>query len=325
MPRQQVGTDEDNVVGKKRRLTDTVITETLCYSKHCQTTVSLSVCRHQIPSVLNRFHGGQWSSMILTSPPRSKDQKDNWEKDNTAQNNKKQLDVHPNAAMIQNQNPNPWISCGSYILRSFQCISTSYDFSMMIRIIQDCGSSSSKVEIRPHHQAHPPHPSHVAAPLGFPVVVRWRTQPLHVARSLTSLPPNGQWLRRECFVSVEPGRPRALMIEVVVVHSEEDISHALPKRMANEDVTRMQCRTAADIVSTYSVHAIQYSAMRQYASAQKHKWPLNRQRWLIYRQLGQHSIDLTMGNEKVHKRKFSMVWTSDSEQSINILYWRFVF
>ena len=152
----------------------------------------------------------------------------------------------------------------------------------MIRIIQDHVSSSPKVEIRPHHQAHPPH---VAAPLGSPVVVRWRAQPLHAARSLTNLPPNRQWLQRECFASVEPDRPRALMIEVVVVHSDENDSHALPKRMTNENVTRMQCRTKADIVSTYRLHAIQYSAMPQYTSAQKEKWELNLQRWFIYRQL----------------------------------------
>ena len=66
------------------------------------------------------------------------------------------------------------------------------------------------------------------------------------------------------------------MIEIVVVHSDEDDSHALPKRMTNEDVTRMQCCSAADIVSTYSLQAIQYSAMRQDTSAQKDKWPLNR-------------------------------------------------
>ena len=123
---------------------------------------------------------------------------------------------------------------------------------MMIRIIQDHASSSSKVEIRPHHQAHPPH---VAAPLGSLVVVQWHAQPLRVARSLTSLTPNRQWLRRECFASVEPDRLRALMTEVVAVRSDEDDSHALPKRMINEDVTRMQSRTAADIVSTYSPHA----------------------------------------------------------------------
>ena len=46
------------------------------------------------------------------------------------------------------------------------------------------------------------------------------------------------------------------MIEVVVICSGEDHSHALPKRMTNEDVTRMQSRIAADIVSTYSLHAI---------------------------------------------------------------------
>ena len=62
-------------------------------------------------------------------------------------------------------------------------------------------------------------------------------------------------------MSVEPDRPRALMTEVVVVHSDEDDSHALPKRMTNEDVTRMQCRIAADIVSTYNLYTIQYCAM----------------------------------------------------------------
>ena len=196
--------------------------------------------------------------MILTSPPHSKDQTINKEKDNTAQNNTKQLDVRPNAAMIQNQNPNPWIPCRSYILNSFQCIPTSHNFSMMIRIIQDYAASSSKVEIRPHHQTHPPH---IAAPLGSPVVVRWRAQALRVARSLTSLPPNGQWLQRECLASVELDRSRALMTEAVVVCNEEDDSHALPQRMANEDVTRMQCRIAADIISTYNLYTIQYCAM----------------------------------------------------------------
>ena len=126
--------------------------------------------------------------MILTSPPRSKDQTNNKEKDNTTQNRKKQLDVCPNATMIQNQNPNPWIPCGSYILNSFQCIPTSHDFSMIIRIIMDYASSFSKVKIHPHHQAHPPH---VVAPLGSPIVVGWRAQPLRVAKSLTSLPSNG--------------------------------------------------------------------------------------------------------------------------------------
>ena len=52
------------------------------------------------------------------------------------------------------------------------------------------------------------------------------------------------------------------MIEVVMVRNDEDDLHALPKRMTNEDVMRMQCRTATDIVSAYSLHAIQYSAMR---------------------------------------------------------------
>ena len=126
--------------------------------------------------------------------------------------------------------------------------------------------ASVSVEIRPHHQAHSPH---VAAPLGSLIVVRWHAQSLRVARSLTSLTPNRQWLRRECSAFVEPDSPRVLMTEVVVVRSDEDDSHALPKRMTNEDVTRMQCRTVADIVSTYSPHAIQYSAMRQYTSTQK--------------------------------------------------------
>ena len=171
----------------------------------------------------------------------------------------KQIDLCPNAAMIQNQSPNPWIPFGSYIFNSFRCIPTSHDFSIMIRIIQDHASSSSKVEIRPHHQVHSPH---VAAPLGSLVVVRWHAQSLRVARSLTSLTPNRQWLRRECSASVEPNRPRALMTEVVMVRIDEDDSHALPKRMTNEDVTRMQCCIAADIVSTYSLYAKQYSAMR---------------------------------------------------------------
>ena len=50
---------------------------------------------------------------------------------------------------------------------------------------------------------------------------------------------------------------------------DEDDSHAPPKRMTNEDVMRMQCRIAIGIVFTYSLHAKQYSAMRQYTSAQK--------------------------------------------------------
>ena len=66
------------------------------------------------------------------------------------------------------------------------------------------------------------------------------------------------------------------MTDVVVVRGDEDHSHALPKRMTNEDVTRMQCRIAIDIVFTYSLHAIHYFAVRQYTSAKKDKWPLNR-------------------------------------------------
>ena len=54
-----------------------------------------------------------------------------------------------------------------------------------------------------------------------------------------------------------------------MVRIDEDDSHAPPKRMTNEDVTRMQCRIAIGIVFTYSLHAKQYSAMRQYTSAQK--------------------------------------------------------
>ena len=61
-----------------------------------------------------------------------------------------------------------------------------------------------------------------------------------------------------------------------MVRSDEDDSYALPKRLTNEDVARMRCRSAADIASTYSIHAIQYSAMRQYTSAQKDTWPSNR-------------------------------------------------
>ena len=179
--------------------------------------------------------------MILTSPPHSKDQPNHKEKDNTTENSKKQFDVCPNAAMLQNQDPNPWIPYGSYTLNSFQCIPTSHDFSMMIRVTQSHASSSSKVEIRHHHQAHPPH---VATPLGSPIVVRWHAQPLRVARSLTSLAQNRHWLRRECSASIEPARPRALMTEVVVVRNDKDDSHALPKRIINEDVTRLQCHTA---------------------------------------------------------------------------------
>ena len=55
-----------------------------------------------------------------------------------------------------------------------------------------------------------------------------------------------------------------------MVRCDEDDSHALPKRRINEDVT------AIDIVSTYSLHSIQYSAMYPYTSAQKDKWPVNR-------------------------------------------------
>ena len=69
-------------------------------------------------------------------------------------------------------------------------------------------------------------------------------------------------MRRECLAFVELDRPRAMMIEVVVVRSDEDDSHALPKRLTNEEVTRMQCCTTANIVSTYNLYAIQYSAMR---------------------------------------------------------------
>ena len=72
----------------------------------------------------------------------------------------------------------------------------------------------------------------------------------------------------EWFASVELDRPHALMIEFVMVRSDEDDSHALPKRMTNEDVMRMQCRTAADIISTYSLYAIQCSTIHQYTSAQ---------------------------------------------------------
>ena len=79
------------------------------------------------------------------------------------------------------------------------------------------------------------------------------------------------------------------MIEVVVVRSDEDDLYALPKRMTNEDVTRIQCHTAVDIMSAYSLHAILYCPVRQYTSAQKGKWPLNLQGWLIYRQLGQYN------------------------------------
>ena len=61
-----------------------------------------------------------------------------------------------------------------------------------------------------------------------------------------------------------------------MVRSDEDDSHAPLKRMTNEDVTRMQCRIAIGIVFAYSLHAMQYSIVRQYTSAKKDKWPLNR-------------------------------------------------
>ena len=178
--------------------------------------------------------------MILTSPARSKDQTDNKEKDNTTQNNKKQLDVCPNASMIQNQNPNLWIPGGSNILGSFQCIPTSYDFSTMIRIIQDRASSSSEGENSSSSSG--------------------ASSSRH-STSLTSLSLYGQWLRRECFAFVELDRPCSLIIDVVVARSDEDDSHPVLRRMTTEDGTRMQCRTAVDIVSTYSRHAIQDCAM----------------------------------------------------------------
>ena len=74
---------------------------------------------------------------------------------------------------------------------------------------------------------------------------------------------------------VEPDRPRTTIIEVALAGSDEDDSLAVPRRMTNEDVTIIQCRVTVDIVSTYSLQAIQYCAIRQYTSAQKDKWPLN--------------------------------------------------
>ena len=58
-----------------------------------------------------------------------------------------------------------------------------------------------------------------------------------------------------------------------MVRSDEDDSVPDPKRMTNEGIKRMRCRTAAHIVSIYSLHAIQYCAMRQYTRALHVKWP----------------------------------------------------
>ena len=75
---------------------------------------------------------------------------------------------------------------------------------------------------------------------------------------------------------MEPDRPRATIIEVALARSDEDDSHAVPRRMTNEDVKIFPRRTVADIESTYSLHVILYCAVRQYTSAQKGKWSLNR-------------------------------------------------
>ena len=68
---------------------------------------------------------------------------------------------------------------------------------------------------------------------------------------------------------VEPHRPRATIIEVALARSVENDSHAVLRRVTNEDVTTIQCRIATDIVSTYSLHVTQYCAIRQYKNAQK--------------------------------------------------------
>ena len=74
----------------------------------------------------------------------------------------------------------------------------------------------------------------------------------------------------------ELDRPRATIIKVALARSDEDDWHVVPRRMTNEDFTIIQCRIAADTVSTYSLHTIQYCDMRQYTSAQKDKWSFNR-------------------------------------------------
>ena len=144
--------------------------------------------------------------------PHSKDQPNHKEKDNTTENSKKQFDVCANAAMLQNQNPNPWIPCGSYILNSFQCIPKPHDFSMMIRIIQDHAESPSGRRFRaissnsavqsirrfiPRSQLRTASSSseklnNLSSSSGSLVVVRWRAQPFLVGRSLTSLTPKRQ-------------------------------------------------------------------------------------------------------------------------------------
>ena len=63
-------------------------------------------------------------------------------------------------------------------------------------------------------------------------------------------------------MNVEPDRPRATVIEVAVARSDKDDLHGVARRKTNEDVMRMQCHTAVDVVSTYSLHAIHYCAMR---------------------------------------------------------------
>ena len=77
---------------------------------------------------------------------------------------------------------------------------------------------------------------------------------------------------------VEPDRPRATIIEVVLACSDEDDSHAVPRSMTNEDVTIIQCRTAADIVSTSSLQPTRYTVFRYEPvhECTKNKWPLDR-------------------------------------------------
>ena len=66
------------------------------------------------------------------------------------------------------------------------------------------------------------------------------------------------------------------MTEVVVVRSDEDDSHAPPKRMTIEDVTRMQCR----ICNRHRIYLqpTRYTVFHyaQIHECKKDKWPLNR-------------------------------------------------
>lgn len=74
----------------------------------------------------------------------------------------------------------------------------------------------------------------------------------------------------------ESDRPHAIVIKVVVVHSDEDDSHSDPRIITNDDVTRMWCR----IYGSHRIHlqlaiCIALHCM-QYLSALHNKWPLNR-------------------------------------------------